>query len=119
MAVKQIAEQVIEPLRVVPPAEPVPERRKPKPAGRRKPKAITVPDEQSVTIHAIGLMTVIAKIVSVRLVLMLATVGAFGLAAIATMHPSLASIAVMGLYDVFVFVPVILLESGMLQRIKS
>ena len=118
MAVKQIAEQVIEPLRVVPPAEPVPERRKPKPSGRRKPKAVK-PDDQSMTIHAVALMTTIAKIVSVRLVLTLAAVGAFALATIATVHPSLPSVAVMALYDVFVFVPVILLESGVLARIKS
>lgn len=106
MAVSLIDEQRVERLKLVAPIDAVPDRPDvAEPPPKPKPE---LPIREFMA-GALGVLTGIAAVLSVRFALMLAGVGAFVLAYAAVQHPSAASLTAMGLFDVLVFVPVVIL----------
>lgn len=91
MAVNLVSEEDVPRLRLLPPVDEAP-------APVREPI-----DRSAIAIQAIGTLTALASILSVRFILLLAAVGAFTLAAT---HVSLWTL---GVYCVTVFVPLVAL----------
>lgn len=106
MAVSVISEQVHERLRLVPPEDVQPERELSPPTP--EPSKPSFPTREFMA-SALGVLTGIAAVLSVRLVLLLAGIGAFVLAYATVQHPTAESLIAMGIYDAFVFVPMVLL----------
>ena len=125
MAVHRLSETEIAPrLRLIPPVEDVPES---------PPKAPTQPMRETVTdtdreareqrtiailVQATATLSALAKIVSARLILLLAVVGAFALALFVLDKPTWPALATLGLY-VIVVGGLVGLESGALGRRKD
>ncbi len=116
MAVHQLREEPIrEPLRLVA-EDDVAEPPKPKPPGRSEERDQRNAD---IIIQATANLMILARILSARFILMLSVVGAFALAVSVAVRPSWPSFAVMALYALGVVIPLVLLESGLLGRIKN
>jgi len=117
MTVTQVSEEKIVPLKLTRPErdETLPVE---KPVGKTKDEAREERDA-AILAGASAMLTVLARIVSVRLVLLLAAGGAFALSVGALIHPGWQSLTAMGGFDVLVFVPVIVLESGVLNRLRQ
>jgi hypothetical protein len=119
VAVHKLAETSLEPLRFLKPEN---GGEAPQSAPPTEQPVKTKDREQrdaAILIQTVSTIAALAKIVSVRLVMLLTAIGAFYLALAAAMHPTVPAIAIMGLFCALIFVPVVLLESGILARLKS
>jgi hypothetical protein len=65
---------------------------------------------------SIGMLTALARVVSARLILLIAILGCFSLGVLATFKPTTQGLIALGLFGL-VTVALILLESGLLERI--
>lgn len=70
-------------------------------------------------VQATATTMALARIVSARLILLLAAIGAFILAMYAVQAASWPALLTMALYDLLVIVPLVLLESGLLAKLKG
>lgn len=116
MTVALVSETPIrEPLQLRPVEDPI-ERPIEKPVERSR---VNEERDAAILAGAAAMLTVLARIVSVRLVLGLTAIGAFALSIAATLNPSVPSLIAMGGFDLLVFVPVVALESGVLTKLRG
>lgn len=131
MAVHRLAEQEIVPaerprLKLIPPIDdspvhpPKPVRPPMKELSAEDVEAREAKEQRNVAIlvAATANLSTLARIVSARLILLLAVVGAFALALFVIDKASIPALITMGLY-VVVVTALVALESGLLSRIKS
>ena len=130
MAVHKVAEEPLaaadRPLRLVapvePPAAPDPQAVAALAAARAARAAeaeARATRNAAIVIQAGANLLALARIVSARAILGMVAAGAFGLAVAATLHPSTPAMVVMAIFDGLVFVPLVVLESGLLAQSRG
>ena len=72
----------------------------------------------AVMVHATAILTALARVISARLILLIALLGCLSLGVLATFKPSGQGLVAMGLFGL-VTVALVLLESGVLNRIGA
>lgn len=119
MAVHRLREeQISERLKLVPivPDEPVMPLKPPPPMrDLQAEREERIARHSQVTVSALGSILAIARLLSVRAILLLSVVGAFALALFTASRPTLPALVTLGLYSVIV-VSLVVLESGVLTR---